>query len=357
MSNIRNLCSEGFAIPDINANFESIALISLKQALKSYFSTYKYMANNGRSLFEDELDARSHSPGYIEHYSETIIHFQHFFELICKDILRKENELLVLNIDNKHEIFYNLIKGEEVPNDELEKINTIEFNRTFERLCNLISNDKLDPKYSFFKDSNKKIALEQLNIMRNRIWHRGSFVMKYKSLDLFVGKYILPIVKEIINLPEYCSLSRLWEYRGLEAKINPLDEIISVCNEQAPALDHIAFLKELGRAAYNNPYNHDFGFFKKEIADRAIKIARAEIPDQIYGDDYIISCPVCGTKSLVKYEESDGDMDESGQYTSYWTWINNIKCYCCSFELRSSGMRNPSEYGYSLPDFWYEYEH
>lgn len=357
MAEIENLCRDGFTLPSLGRNMDSIAFISLKAALKSYFTTYKGMAYHGREVFENNLESHYYSSEYIEHYFETIIHFQHFFELICKDILRKENELLVLNIDNNHEVLFKLVKGEEVQSEELVNINTIEFDRTFKRLCDLISKGKIDSCYSFFNDTSIKETLKHLNIMRNRIWHRGIYVMKYKDLDLFIGKYILPIVEKVISLPEYSNLNRIWQYRKLESGIEPLNEIIRVSNLQYPSIDHIAFLKEMGRAAYHNPHEHSFGWFKKEITNRAANIAINEIPHPSVKDDYIMNCPVCGTKSLVKYEDSEGEIDDSGQHTSYLTWVNSIKCYCCSFELHSRGMKNPSEYGYSVPDFWYEYEH
>lgn len=355
MSDIRNLCSDGFAIPDLGRSMDSIAFLSLKAALKSYFSTYRAMAYYGRQLFENKLENHSYSSEYIEQYFETIIHFQHFFELICKDILREENELLVLNIDNNHEVLLKLVKGEEVQSDELVNIKTIEFDRTFNRLCDLITKGKLNSNYSFFTDKNTKEALKQLNIMRNRIWHRGIYVMKYKDLDLFIGKYILPIVKEIISLEKYSKLDRFWRYRQKELKIDPFEEIINTCSKENPNIDHIAFLKEIGRAAYHNPHSHGFGFMKDEIANRAIRIAINEIPFEDK-ESYLIKCPVCSTNSLVKYLESDGEIDEQGKCSSYWTWVNNVKCYCCSFELQSSGLKNPSEYGYDLSDFWYEEE-
>ncbi|MFJ6211670.1 hypothetical protein [Lysinibacillus sp. NPDC092081] len=350
MLNIKKLCSDGFTIPNLSRDMDSIAFISLKAALKSYFSTYKCMGYYGKDLFENKIDINSYSTEYIEYYFETIIHFQHFFELICKDILREENELLVLNIDNNNEVLFKLVQGEEVQSEELVNIKTIEFDRTFKRLCDLLDKEKLNPSYSFFKATSTKDALKQLNIMRNRIWHRGIYVMKYKDLDLFIGQYILPIVKEIISLEKYSKFDRFWKYRQKELKFDPLDEIINTCSTEHPNIDHVAFLKEIGRAAYHNPHSHGFGFMKDEIANRAIRIALNEIPFE-NNESLIINCPVCDTNSLVKYLDSEVDKEK------YLTWVNNIKCHCCSFELQSSGMKNPSEYGYkTIPDFWHEEE-
>lgn len=359
MPDIDELFQDGFRMDSLERGLSSLALISLKAALKAYFSTYRSMSYHLSDLKrgDSDLGHYQYSSEYIEHYSETIIHFQHFFELVCKDILRKENELLVLNIDRKHEILFDLIKGNEVSGEELEKINTMEFDRTFKRLCTLVSKEKLDSKYAFFNEANNRNALEKLNVMRNRVWHRGSYVIKYKSLDLFIGRYIFPIMQEVINLHEYSSLKRFWEYREIESNIEPISEIIEECKKNNPSLDKLAFLKELGRAAYENPLTSPFKFFRDEIIERSRRIALNELPHQSSENDYIEQCPVCGTTSLIKYEDSDGDQNEYGEYTSYWTWVYNIKCYCCTFELYFSGMENPKEYGYSLPDYWHSYEH
>ncbi|MGE7811223.1 hypothetical protein [Lysinibacillus capsici] len=359
MNNIKDLCDDGFKFGDLNGGIDSIAFSSLKKALKSYFSTYESIALEGNSFFKELPSTNINCIEYIEHYSETIIHFQHFFELICKDILRKEHELLVLNIDNKHEVLFDLVNGNKVNQSELEKINTIEFDRTLKRLCNLITTGKLDSSYSFFNDKHNKIALEELNKIRNRIWHRGSYVLNYQSFDIYIGKYILPIIYKIMNLSEYSSFGASWKYANLDSKIDPLLEIIKECKSSTPMFDKLAFLKELGRAAYENPLTkNSFKVLREIIVQRTERIALNELPHPNSKYHYISKCPVCGTKSLVKYEDSDGDLHESGEfYVSYWTWIYNIKCYCCSFELQSSGMKNPSEYGYKIPAFWFENIH
>lgn len=351
MPNIRELCSNGFVIPELERDMDSIALLSLKIALKSYFSTYETMAYYGRYLDENELEKENYSLGYVEQYFETIIHFQHFFELICKDILREVHELLVLNIDNNHEVLFNLVMGEDVQEESLINIKTIEFERTFKRLCNLINNGKINPAYSFFNELEVRQALEQLNILRNRMWHRGIYVMEYKDFDIFIGKYILPIIEKVSNTDKYINLRKLWTYKEKDMRIDPLKEIIKTCDNEQPYLSKIALLKEMGRAAYQNPLHVSLKFMNKKISKRAEDEALNAVSNNT--GNHIFNCPVCNINSLVQFIDYDDVMVERGEISHQDAWyVESIKCYCCSFELLSSGMKNPKEYGYDLPDYW-----
>ncbi|GGI18490.1 hypothetical protein [Gottfriedia solisilvae] len=355
---IKNIVSNGFSLNELEKRISSFAFISLRTALKSYFSTYKsskfFISTvlNGNSMTQIEKDWQ-YGNEYIEDYSETIIHLQHFFELICKEILREKHELLVLNIDNKHELFYNLLFKEKVSSSDLEGLRTSEFKSTFERMCQLIRIGKLDTKFNFFNEPKNKVALEQLNLLRNRIWHRGTYVLRYEALDLFIGKYLLPLIINVVELPEYKNLENRWKYNTVNSQIDPITEIISECSNANFNIGKIAFLKELGRAAYNNPLDYKFKIFNDEIINRSKRIAEAEVHLEKYSQaDRIYSCPVCGVNSLTSYIDSDGDMEEDGTYSSYWTCSWYIKCYCCSFEI-SSELKNPKDYGYNLPDYWY----
>lgn len=356
--NIEDIVSDGFSINDLEKKISSFAFISLSTALKSYFSTYKssnhffHSVLNGDSLPQLEKDWQ-YGSDYIEDYSETIIHFQHFIELICKEILREKHELLVLNIDRKHELFYKLLFKEEVPSSDLEGLRTTEFSTTFERMCDLIKSGKLDNKYNFFNEKNNKTALNKLNTLRNRIWHRGTFVLRYEALDLFIGKHILPLILKIIDLDEYKVLKTSWKYNPLDCAIDPISEIICECSKSNYNIGKVAFLKELGRAAYDNPIDHRFRPFYDEIIKRSKRIAQSEVSLGSYSQgDKIYFCPVCGIYSLTSYLDSDGEMEEDGTYSSYWTCSWYVKCHCCSFEI-SSQLKNPKDYGYDLPDYWY----
>ena len=78
----------------------TLALWSLKTALKAYFATFSQIESlwndiiNQVSETEEELVSNYRRLNYPELYVEAIVHFQHFAELFCVDILRSEHPLL-----------------------------------------------------------------------------------------------------------------------------------------------------------------------------------------------------------------------------------------------------------------------
>jgi site-specific recombinase XerD len=119
-----------------------LAALSLKRAFKKYFSTYQSM-----NCFLHYFDSKDVSEEVIniiyttdncEQSSEVIIHFHHFFELVCKEIFRNENPLLAVHASKKHEIIDKLLKGEEVTEKDYEGLKSIEISLTIEWVCELI---------------------------------------------------------------------------------------------------------------------------------------------------------------------------------------------------------------------------
>lgn len=135
--------------------------------------------------------------------------------------------------------------------------------------------------------------------MRNRIWHRGTFVLRYNALDLFIGKHLLPLIVQITSLPEYKTLLNRWMFKPLHLGIDLINEIIKECSKTNYDISKIAFLKEMGRSAYENPLKHSFTYFNKEIISRSQRIAQAEVNENPTAQaTHINECPVCG-KSVV----------------------------------------------------------
>ncbi|MFC5602441.1 hypothetical protein [Sporosarcina koreensis] len=342
------LCKDGYKMREIRDNVNSLAIISLRTALKAYYSTYSSIKNTGGWNESDETGRidDDFNLKYIESYAETIVHFQHFFELILKDILRKKNELLALRIETQHEVFANLVLGNEIEQSKIDNIKTVEFDTAFKRVQKIIESNEIGGEYSFLTESNNIEALNQLNIMRNRIWHRGSYVLRYKSLDLFIGRYIFPILEQLMCLEGYDEIESWWKGRKNRLNIDPIKEIIKENREINPSFDKIAFLKEFGRANYNNPLGYGFGIFENDIKDQAKRIAEGAHGVVIH------NCPVCGVDSLVGYEDTEVDYEEDGEVVDAWRFIYQVKCHCCHFEMRNLGMRNLEEYGYDEPDYW-----
>lgn len=105
MNNIKQISSDGFGIDSLERSIVSFASISLRTAIRAYFSTFKSTRHYFNVLINPDANSKEeqkeidwqYNTDYIEQYAETIVHFQHFIELVCKEILRKEHELLVLN--------------------------------------------------------------------------------------------------------------------------------------------------------------------------------------------------------------------------------------------------------------------
>lgn len=84
-----------------------MALLSLKIALEAFFSTYQgikyrldlFELKREYDLEDDVIDSK-YTSFYMENSAEAIIHFHQFVELVCKEILRDENPLLVDNSRN-----------------------------------------------------------------------------------------------------------------------------------------------------------------------------------------------------------------------------------------------------------------
>lgn len=363
MRKLKDVVDDGFSLSDRGSNLKDLGFLSLKIALDSYFSTYHSMkfrlhVFDDKDLEPNEIDYQ-HNRLYFRACTETIIHFQHFAELIIKEILRSEHPLLANEAASRPLILYKLLKRRRVTSSEFERINSIEFKDALDRLLCLFKADLI-------KGTNKKLdfilrhkeALVQLNILRNRMWHRGTYVLRYPALDDFVGNYVLPFVNEIINLSKYAKQLPFWKYPVLQCKIDPIEEIINIYKSGVISLGKLALLKELGRAAYANPI-HGGAFskyFDESIRARAKRIAEGEAkgPDV----EKISICPVCGVKSLVVYSETYSNADDLNDGEALmepykvWRYTSQVKCMCCTFEIYRNDIDNPSTYGLPIEDYW-----
>lgn len=359
MTDINKIIEEGFYLNDQKRRLSGLAALSLKIALKSYFSTYqsmKYFLHIFESKDINEEDINwYHSDDYCEQSSEAIIHFHHFFELVSKEILRSENPLLAVDASNKHVIFDKLLKGETVTEEDYEGLKSIEFSITIERLCELIKKRNMGKgKLDFFITS--KNFLKQLNVLRNRLLHRGVYILKYNAFDNLVGKFLLPLVMEILKLSQYKDSMDLWKYKSLSCGLDPIDEIMSEFKANKYDITKIALLKELGRSAYNNQIAQDNRGVLKFLNDEKIKKFEriAKIQTKQPNVSHITTCPVCGLNSLIVYDdiETDDYNEETGAYSKAWRYTWQVECASCTFEINHH-IKNPSEYGLDIPDYWH----
>jgi len=165
MREIKTLRDDGFSLLDQDSELAGTALLSLKLALKAFFSTYQsirdklpfYAAENRVSDFEDSI--LSSSPAYCEACVETIVHFQHFVELVCKDSLRADHVLLANDASRRHVILHKLLHAEPVTDLDIQELRSLEFKEALDRLCELIKEKKI-------LDEDKIPAYDKLDFIR-----------------------------------------------------------------------------------------------------------------------------------------------------------------------------------------------
>lgn len=328
---------------------ESAAFLFLRSALLAYFETYKatYEEISSPIKFNDKiLQSKFESCLYKSLYFTIITHFQNFFELVLKEALARIHPLLVLkwNKDFTAHLYKELSHSEN--NFAPTNGQSIEFSETLERLSKIKKIDANNTIITTLKPLLEKDRnLQFLNSLRNQIWHKGVFYLFYSELDLFICQKILPLVKDTVNLDWY-SKNALWKYKKLSFCIDPIESLIAEASSKNPSLEKLALYKEMGRAAYHNPqieidrcsslkkiYESDLNRKKSKFAKTK---AEALCKNSFISD---FSCPICGQKTLLKYEIEDWDtyFDEQGNETrTFYYYTDRIKCEMCSFELRSN---------------------
>ncbi|MCX7049989.1 MAG: hypothetical protein NTX50_31460 [Candidatus Sumerlaeota bacterium] len=328
---ISEIEENGFQLRGSKGDLANVALLSLRVALKAYFSTYKTM-----KYFQDLLEPGcmkaqkdadfDHSIDYCEAYIEAILHFQHFIEIFCKDVPRSAPE----------------------PNSK----KPLGFLEGFKRLCSQIEANPIDrTTYGFLPHSKDWIVI--LNMLRNKIWHRDAFVLVYPALDHLVGCHILPFVECVTALPHYQGMEADWKYKNLFCKIDPLTEIIKSCGTGDFDIERVAILKEMGRAGYECPfyqdplnYNRVAAHLDDPIRNRVERAAKLESEHQAVSK--VDVCPVCGSKSLIVYDDvqSIDPTEENSEQGICHTW--QIECRVCSFSI-DDRLKNASDYGLPIP--------
>lgn len=391
MNDVQKVTRQGFSLK--GKNDLDIAFLSLRVAIKAYFSTYNVIRNKFDPN-DPELDKiLEGNIRFCEAYAETIVHFQHFFELIIKDILRREHPLLASRIYSHPTILYKILHNQPLTAEEEQKLQSVEFSDALKSLCELIKNKQIQGFQALQFIVEHKDTLEELNNLRNRVWHRGAFFLSYTNLDTFIGKFVLPVVDATNNLSAYKAIGFLWKYNHTDCGIDPVESIrLEYQRNQPPSVGKIALLKEIGRAAYINPL-HDKKVLEQERDDRIAKIEKeirelekrgeqipkrlliskgmADMPyrmvaelDSPYiekaikiskheAEKYffeIIKCPICGVESFILYDESDSFPDsDTGAYVSY-NWVHSAKCECCTFKIDSK--LEIKKYGLPIDDYW-----
>lgn len=346
------IAADGFRLGDRRESLSDLALLSLRQGIRAYFSTYSVMRyslhlfRDGSGFDQKTIDF-NHGVGYWDAASETILHLQHFVELCLKRILRTEHPLLADTAASDPVVLHKLLRREALTDPEERGVRSVEFSHALMRFNRLFEAGRLDPSNQVVYDARHWMA--QLNRLRNRIWHRGAFVLRYTALDRLIAGYILPFVETMTSRPPYAEGNAIWQYPPLACGVDPIEEIRSACANGSYDLDRVSFAKELGRAAYSAPRPNGYGnIFATLKRARIERVAKSELGDTNVAG--VRDCPVCGCSTLVVFDDIDV-MDEDGAAVEAYRYTWQVVCRMCSFEVNNH-LPNPSTLGLPIDDFW-----
>jgi len=351
VDDLKRLEAEVFALDRV-ADSErpgTLAFLSLRIALRSYFRTYEAMGRQLLPFTQPEiLEPRwrdsAHTPEFVEACAEVVVHFQHFVELVCKDVLRALHPLLPTVAPDDPVLFLRALRQEPMDAADAARIKTVEFKSALDRFCALLRAGKIDTtRYGFLEEN--RALLNLLNNLRNRIWHRGAYVLRYPALDELVTRHLLPLAVKISELPEYQEC--LWRPRDLSCGVDPIDALIESGRIAPINTRRLALLKELGRAAYENPLRSSFlaledqpargkdaWFFvqDRQYIRRTSKIALQHLGEN--GAAEVKKCPVCSVQALIVYHDHDvQDFDAELNTATVVKFAWEVRCICCTFSI------------------------
>ena len=362
MSPLDSTIKKGFQLSDQSMRKDDLALVSLRVAMKSFFSTYAKL--RGRisnikttsGITQEVID--SHSLNYAEAYAETVVHFQHFAELACKSFLRNDHPLLSDVGSGKAGVLHSLLHNKKLNADEEKQVRSIEFSEALKRLKELIKSSKLKDHASLQFIIAHFDTLSELNNLRNRVWHRGLYVLEYSALDEFVGRYVLPFVRDVVSHPFFAGKELIWKYAPPHCGLDPIDELIRHFSIEVYSLEKVAYLKEIGRSAYDDklpklanhkkPFPFTFLLYNSE-RKRAERIAESEAKRDYHE---VCICPTCGANSLIIHEETDSEFDDEGAPFNWYRFTYAAKCEFCGLSLDDE-IGNANDHGFvGIPDYF-----
>lgn len=342
--------SEGFSLRERTTGLTSMAPLSLRIALHSYFRTYATMRHSihvfdpSTSIEASEVDGL-HVSDYCEVFAGTVIHLHHFVELVCKEELGSVHPLLVLQAGNDHVPLHDMLTGRETDLDP-DMARSIDFNVALTRLCALQKASRIT---GAIPDAiqGARGEIDHLARVRNGLIHRGVRLLRYPELDRLVVP-LLAGLAPVFAAPAFASISRFWKHGPLSCGVDPLAELI---RSDAGDLRRLAFFKELGRAAYESPIRHvGLVAIADELRSRSERAAKAAAEED--GVREVRVCPVCGAKALLVYDDAETDTgDPTTGYSEAYRYNWMVQCSSCSLEM-DNHLANPREYGVDVDDFW-----
>lgn len=352
MKSLDDLIKDGFYVSEATNSRGNIADYSLLGSLRSYFSTAedldRYLSlQDWKSINDESKEILAGS--YARDACNAITQFQHFFELFLKDILLEHNKLLVYDASQKPDLLIKLVNGDRVSNAELDKMHLIECNEAILRIKAMYKAKKLAAYYLFI--ANYFELFEKINVLRNRIAHRGAFIINPSALNEIFGKYVFPFINELEKISGYENI-KSWTFNLKTDKLNPFEAIKNEYLKNGQIDENkIHLFKLIGAAGYNNKIDFDLEPFFLDINDAIRK--QAESGAQTVAERNMTNaeeCPVCGCKSFVPEKDYCDGLDINGNEISI-EYVYRIKCGQCGFHIEEWLLKRLKNMNVSLPDY------
>jgi len=337
--NLDDLFKDGYYLADVSDGYvKSLAGFSLSNAMRAYFRTsvdldYLRNAESINLSMTQESKDKHHSGIYATDASDAITHYHHFLELYLKDILEKEHKLLVYDASKKPKILYKLVKGEHVNDNEIDSLKMIEFSEVIDRVADLLRENKLDQKYVFL--TSYIDVMRRVNTLRNRITHRGAFILRSQALDKLFGVYLIPLAMQTVSNSDFSTILK-WKFNLCNENIDPYGTIVNEYQQACPNMLNVHLMKLIGNAAYNNEINPDLdGILYHFYKEKREKAERMAISEEHYLQSNRGKCPVCGCQTLVSVIDDYEETDENDNTIAFQRYVESIHCHQCGFELKS----------------------
>lgn len=286
---------------------------------------------------------------YAKDSCDAILKFQMFIELFLKDILMEIDPMLVYDANRMPTVLYKLIRKESVCDADLEKTKLIECSDAIDRFQELFRNGHVSTQYQFVYDNVD--LLRKLNTLRNRIVHRGAFILRPTAFNELFGAYIIPFLDKLESLDPYKDVLN-WNiflnnpdidiYRDLQAEYK-------LCS---PNETKVHLLKKMGAAAYRNEIkNRNLPFLRQYYEERRrIAEKKASVVAQESWCD-VDNCPVCGCNTFIIETDTYDEEDEDGNVINYNSYVYETKCTNCGFHINSHWIGKIKESGLPLKDY------
>lgn len=352
------LAAEGFRISDREGRVQDFLLLALRAGLDAFFETHRGAGALIQDLNEDidneavpadeddraELRARhlkAHNSEYFESYAKTVVFLQQFAELRIKGCLAQRHPLLVADPRKSVVLLDRLLQGGTALTPEEEfKLQFVEASEAMKRLEGLRAELTDAVSQTLLKH---KSTIDTLNGLRNRMLHRGVWVLHYTALDRLVCEHFFNLLRDLYGAdPAMLALSTFWKYKPLHAGFDPIELLNDHYRTASRSLYKTVILKEFARAGYRNPVLR----LANGVVLDTTEVRLAKRAAEEHGDPQ--ACPVCGQLTLVVEDDLVDPSDDSHNLTYPYL----ASCYCCSLMLRHE-WGNPSKYGIpNVPDYF-----